>query len=203
MGYWGHKRSSRSIGIVLAAATLLAMTPWGASARDYGFGEYTLGTQSGCSVRKDPVNMYYVDFTSTSARSVTTDVIGLTWGPIASTQYFDLISGVDGHASCPGQWDQKASWPTGPKEHTRLRANPQGTINSIWWVTASPIHHDEIDVFCGDYSTSFNGPRDWAQGRINGGGYTTAKVFTGNNAAIQQCNGNWVASDGSYVRVEW
>lgn len=141
------------------------------------------------------LNIYFHNFDWLQAEAMVRTILGLTWDLVASNQWFKY-KWRDGVVHCKTQVYNRASMPIGPREHARLRDNRPVDV----YVTASPIHKDDISL-CGDVAASFNNPRNWAAGRFADAGLRTDWIFTGNNLAIQQCDGRFVASDGWYLRV--
>jgi hypothetical protein len=176
-----------------AAALILASAP-AAAADDFHFREYTYGASS-CTGIKDPMNFYFGRSLGTldAATDAIANVVKWSATPAASDQWF----WDDG--ACQKQDRQRAEFAFATeKHHTRLNQgrwiDPQFTH-----ITASPMHHDAV-TWCGDVADSFNSSRDVAAQRIQArAGWFAVYTWTGNNAAIRQCDGRFTASDGYYV----
>lgn len=178
----------RGLGFLLGVALTAASTP-SALAVDFGFSEYTYGTNN-CTVVKDPMNVYYkFDLGATLWR--TENILGWT-NTLGTDQWFSDLS------FCQKQNHQRASgFPATGRNHTRLN----WSSNEVY--TASPMHHDSF-VWCGgpnEKADSFNSARDFAKNVYQGAGYFATYTYTGNTLSIQQCDGSYTASDGYYLLI--
>ncbi len=173
-----------------------------AEAIDFSFQEYTYSSSS-CATIKDPMNLYYtgnpMGYVNAFHGSLwaTQTILGYTNSGIAGDQWmFNSDPAVIPH--CQVQIYNRAQYIIAPRYHTRLF---QGYDAFVGAVVASPQHHDVLSI-CGDVADTFNGARDFAVNKYDTwGGFVLAKVFTGNNLAIQQCDGRMTASDGNYWRI--
>lgn len=180
---------------VAALACFALAAPMPVSADDYGFREYTYGASS-CSGRKDPLNFYYLREVGKIGNAVNATRYRLGWSydSITSDQWF-YTSTI---SLCSKQDYNRAENPFSPRNHTRLKGN-----YTSYYVTASPMHHDVL-TSCGDVASTFDGTRDFAADQYTySAGYLTIRHYTGNTAAIRQCDGRYTASDGYYYSTEW
>jgi hypothetical protein len=184
----------RGIIRVVVVAGLLALMPGPVAADDFGFREYTYASST-CRTLKDPLNLYFGDGLGTlaAATKVLEDVVGLRVAPAASSQWF----WDDGQ--CQRQDRQRADAAVAPRR-THSRLNQGGRIDPQFnRITAAPIHVD-VWSWCGDVAESFDAARDLAAQRIQARpGWFAVYSWTGNTAAIRQCDGRFTASDGDYV----
>ena len=128
--------------------------------------------------------------------------LSTTYWMVRNVLDWDVVLGGDqwfaDGAACQKQDRQGASCVPGcPRDHTRLNWSGQNA-----GITATPMHHDSFDVMkaC-EYADSFNSGRNHAKDIYQSHGYFVVYTWTGNTAAIKQCNGLWVASDGYYARI--
>jgi hypothetical protein len=173
---------------------LLALTPVSVAADDFGFREYTFGS-SACRTIRDPLNLYFGAGLGTlaAASAALETVVGLDVAPAGADQWFWDVG------LCQRQDRQRADAAAAPRRtHSRLnqgrRVDPQFDR-----VTAAPIHVD-VWTWCGDVAESFDAARDRAAQRIQSTpGWFAVYSWTGNTAAVRQCDGRYTASDGHYV----
>lgn len=188
-------RIRRAIPIMILALALFK--PVNVSADDFGFREYTYRT-SACNTLADPMNFYYGKALGTvfAALNAVESILGLNASFFQGDQWF---FDTDAATQCQKQDYNRANSNWAPREHTRL--NQGARIDAQFThITAGPIHHD-VPAPCTppDKADSFNAPRDWAAGMMQSAGYFAVYTWTGNNQALQQCDGSFVASDGYYV----
>lgn len=174
--------------LVTLFVLLVLSRPLTTGANDYGFSEYTYGTNI-CTQMKDPLNLFYQYNLSTSV-TMTQNI--LNWdADIGSDQWFADTGFCD-------QQDRKRASSLGwPRNHTRLDWSGQNA-----GITASPMHRDVFVGYpCWDVASSFNSARDTARSIYQSNGYFVPYTYTGNNSSIKQCDERWVSGDGYYARV--
>lgn len=182
---------SNSLGrsTLVAILVVLALArPATIAANDFGFSEYTYGTNI-CTQIKDPLNPFYQYDLATSVAK-TENVLNRD-RDLGTDQWF-----AEG-STCDRVDRKRASSLDWPRNHTRLEWS---NINA--GITASPMHRDVyVGYPCWDVASSFNSARDAATSIYQANGCFVPYTYTGNNSSIKQCDGRWVGGDGYYARV--
>ncbi|MFP5343909.1 MAG: hypothetical protein ACLGIJ_13475 [Candidatus Limnocylindria bacterium] len=174
---------------MVAILVVLALArPATIAANDFGFSEYTYGTNI-CTQIKDPLNPFYQYDLATSVAK-TENVLNRD-RDLGTDQWFAEVS------TCDRVDRKRASSLDWPRNHTRLEWS---NINA--GITASPMHRDVyVGYPCWDVASSFNSARDAATSIYQANGCFVPYTYTGNNSSIKQCDGRWVGGDGYYARV--
>jgi len=194
MGQWSDV-ARRSAAIAAAVVVTFAMTSGSAFAGIDNWKLYSYGSSS-CGVVKDPLNfLYEMRLGLVNDALAVTQGSPLNWSADAPASDQWMYNSDPGYG-CERNYYNRASGSTSPRYHTRLY---QGSwVNStIQYSTASPMHHD-VYALCmpPDKADSFNAGRDYAKSKFESAGYVLVHTYLGNTAAIQQCDGTYVASDG-------
>lgn len=155
---------------------------------------------SNCTGIKDPLNFFYEENLGHVADALAvTQGAPLNWGYSNGSDQWMFNGGQSPGDQCARETYQRASAILSPRYHTRLE---QGSYvdQYVQLSTASPMHHDSLNLTCGDYADSFNSARDHARSLFVNAGYALIRTYVGNTMAIRQCDGTMTASDGYVYR---